>query len=184
LIYLIAAILLSLERIAYVWVSRRPESFRAICQHGLGGMLGQPTAAIRRLFYVFKVLQVSTFVGWCYYFGRGSLVSVQGSLVPVTIGMMLVIIGQVLNFGVFYRLGSLGVFYGNRFGHEIPWCREFPFSLIQSSAIHRCSRLNLGLFHSHVFSISQLVPAAWPRNCLLQHRRLPRKLAPYISCRL
>jgi phosphatidyl-N-methylethanolamine N-methyltransferase len=92
-------------------------------------MLGQPTAALRRLFYVFKVLQVSTFVGWCYYFSSGSLVSVRGSFVPVTIGALLVIIGQVLNFGVFYRLGSLGVFYGNRFGHEIPWCREFPFSL-------------------------------------------------------
>ena len=129
MISLIAAILLSLERIAYVWVSRRPESFHAVCQRRLGGILGQPTAAIRRLFYVFKVLQVSTFAGWCYYFGHGSLVSLRGSLVPVAIGAMLVIIGQVLNFGVFYRLGSLGVFYGNRFGHEIPWCREFPFSL-------------------------------------------------------
>jgi methylene-fatty-acyl-phospholipid synthase len=41
---------------------------------------------------------------------------------------MLVILGQGLNLGVFYRLGSSGVFYGNRFGHQIPWCREFPFS--------------------------------------------------------
>jgi len=129
LIYLIAAILLSFERIAYVWVSRRPEWFHALCQRRLGGILGQPTAAIRRLFYVFKVLQVSTFAGWCYYFGRGSSVSVRESLIPVTIGAMLVIIGQMLNLGVFYRLGSLGVFYGSRFGYEIPWCREFPFSL-------------------------------------------------------
>jgi len=51
-------------------------------------------------------------------------------LVPVTIGAMLVIVGQGLNIGVFFRLGALGVFYGSRFGYEIPRCREFPFSLV------------------------------------------------------
>jgi len=43
---------------------------------------------------------------------------------------LLILIGQTLNFGVFYRLGLIGVFYGNRFGYEIPWCRKFPFSLV------------------------------------------------------
>jgi len=130
LIFLIAAILLSLERITYIWVSRRPESFRATCQRFLGGILGQPVTALRRLFYVFKILQISTFVAWCYDLGHGSLVLVRQSLVPVTIGAMLVIVGQGLNIGVFFRLGALGVFYGSRFGYEIPRCREFPFSLV------------------------------------------------------
>lgn len=129
MIFLAAAILLSFERIAYIWVSRRPESFCVSCRRGLGRILGEPTAALRRLFYVFKALQVSTFVGWCCYFERGSLALVRESLLPVTIGATLLIFGQALNFGVFYRLGSLGVFYGNRFGHQIPWCCEFPFSL-------------------------------------------------------
>jgi methylene-fatty-acyl-phospholipid synthase len=31
---------------------------------------------------------------------------------------------------VFYRLGAVGVFYGNRLGHTIPWCRTFPFSCL------------------------------------------------------
>ena len=43
----------------------------------------------------------------------------------------MIVVGQSLNFSVFYRLGTIGVFYGNRFGYEIPWCREFPFSLLQ-----------------------------------------------------
>ena len=32
---------------------------------------------------------------------------------------------------VLYRLGKVGVFYGNKFGHAIPWCRAFPFSLLK-----------------------------------------------------
>jgi len=129
LIFIAAAGLLSLERIAYVCVCRYPDSFRATCQCGLGGILGQPVTALRRVFYFFKALQFSTFLAWCYSFGHGSWVPVHKSIVPLTIGAMLVIFGQGLNLGVFYRLGSMGVFYGGRFGHQIPWCREFPFSL-------------------------------------------------------
>ncbi len=45
-----------------------------------------------------------------------------------SVGMGLIVFGQILNLSVFYRLGKTGVFYGNRFGHQIPWCRRFPFS--------------------------------------------------------
>ena len=128
MIFLAAAILLSVERITYILASLRPESFRAMCRRGLGGP-DEPTAVLQRLFYIFKAVQLSTFVGWCYYFARGPEEFAREGLCPVAIGAMLVIFGQVLSFGVFYRLGSPGVFYGNRFGHEIPWCRQFPFSL-------------------------------------------------------
>ena len=30
----------------------------------------------------------------------------------------------------FRRLGKIGVFYGNRLGYHVPWCRNFPFSLM------------------------------------------------------
>jgi phosphatidyl-N-methylethanolamine N-methyltransferase len=129
LIFLVAAALLSLERITYILVSRYPELFRTTCERGLDGALGQPVTALRRLFYVFKALQLLTFVAWCYEFGYGSSVLVHKRIGAVIIGATLVILGQALNWGVFYRLGASGVFYGNRFGHEIPWCREFPFSL-------------------------------------------------------
>ncbi len=48
-----------------------------------------------------------------------------------TLGGALIVTGQVLNVSVFYRLGEVGVFYGNRFGYQIPWCNEFPFSLLK-----------------------------------------------------
>ncbi len=38
--------------------------------------------------------------------------------------------GQILNIGVFYRLGKVGVFYGDKFGYAVPWCQKFPFSLL------------------------------------------------------
>ena len=31
---------------------------------------------------------------------------------------------------MFVRLGSVGVFYGTRFGHVVQWCTGFPFSLL------------------------------------------------------
>ena len=127
--FLITAILLSLERIAYICVWRYPEFFRLLCERSLGGVLGKPVTALQRLFYFFKVLQISTFLVWCYYFGNGSLIIARESMLQVAVGSMLVLIGQTLNFAVFYRLGAVGVFYGNRFGHQLPWCEDFPFSL-------------------------------------------------------
>lgn len=124
-----ACILLSFERIAYVVVSRRPEWFRAICRSSVGMIRGEPTIVVRRLFYGFKALQVSVFVGWCYYFGPGSFFAFRQGLAPVALGSTALVIGQSLNWAVFYRLGTLGVFYGNRFGHQVPKYRDFPFSL-------------------------------------------------------
>ena len=47
------------------------------------------------------------------------------------LGGAMIIIGQILNISVFYRLGKVGVFYGNILGYELPWCREFPFSWLK-----------------------------------------------------
>jgi phosphatidyl-N-methylethanolamine N-methyltransferase len=130
LIFPAAAVLLSLERIAYLWVCRRPESFRTLCERGIGRHLGEPVAVLRRLFYLFKTVQISVFLAWCYHFGHGSFVFVRQNILPLAVGVMLIGAGQTLNFWVFYRLGTIGVFYGNRFGYEIQWCRQFPFSLL------------------------------------------------------
>jgi methylene-fatty-acyl-phospholipid synthase len=32
---------------------------------------------------------------------------------------------------VFRRLGEVGVFYGNRFGYDVPWSEQFPFSVLK-----------------------------------------------------
>jgi methylene-fatty-acyl-phospholipid synthase len=130
-ILLCAAALLSLERLCYVWIWRAPDAFRALCARPVVAALGEPVDVVQTLSYGFKGLQSLVFVGWCYVYGDGSLSPLTGSVLALALGVILSIAGQMLNFSVFYRLGKVGVFYGNRLGYEIPWCRTFPFSLLK-----------------------------------------------------
>jgi hypothetical protein len=124
----VAAVLLSLERLCYAYVWHAPDRFRAFCQRPAVARLGEPVDVLRTLFYGFKALQLAVFLGWCYLHGQGSLAPSGLHPLPLGIGGALLVAGQVLNVGVCYRLGKAGVFYGNKFGYDIPWCRAFPFS--------------------------------------------------------
>ena len=123
-VLLVAAVLLSIERIAYVWVWRQPDAFRSAWPDGT------PVDALRYLFYFFKALQCGVFLGWCYIYGNGTVWPAAPDPVAFAFGGMLVAAGQMLNASVFYRLGNIGVFYGNRFGYEVPWVRGFPYSVL------------------------------------------------------
>jgi methylene-fatty-acyl-phospholipid synthase len=130
-VFLAAAVLLSFERICYLWIWHAPEAFRDLCARPPIASLGEPVDVLRLLFYGFKLLQCAVFIGWCYFFGNGSLLPFSGNLLSLGLGTALIVAGQTLNASVFYRLGKLGVFYGDRFGYQIPWCRKFPFSLCE-----------------------------------------------------
>ena len=132
--FVIAALLLAVERLCYIWVWHRPEQFQRVCQHPLVMPFGEPIVVLEKLFYGFKALQVAVFFGWCVVASGGlpiTLPPARGSFVSVGAGVLLIVIGQMLNFGVFYRLGKHGVFYGVKFGHDIPWCTAFPFSVLK-----------------------------------------------------
>ena len=122
------AVLLSLERLCYVWIWQAPEDFRAWCDHPAVAYIGKPVDVLQQLFYGFKVIQVAVFVGWCYVYGHGSLWPLGGQAWSLGCGGVLLVVGQILNVSVFYQLGKVGVFYGNKLGYEMPWCRAFPFS--------------------------------------------------------
>jgi phosphate transport system substrate-binding protein len=128
---LVAAALLSLERLCYVYVSRAPERFRRFCQRPVVASSGEPVEVLQRLFYGFKAIQFAVFLGWCYVHGQGSLSPTGSSILPLGIGSALIAFGQMLNYVVFYRLGKVGVFYGNKLGYDIPWSRAFPFSWLR-----------------------------------------------------
>lgn len=130
-VLLAAALLLSLERLFYVWVSRIPDAFRTWCDHPAVAALGEPVEVLQNLFYGFKALQGVVFFGWCYWQGDGAPWACGGDVAVLGTGVCLVVIGQLLNVSVFYRLGKVGVFYGNRLGYELPWCRAFPFSWLR-----------------------------------------------------
>jgi hypothetical protein len=129
--FLGAAALLSLERICYVLVWRYPNLFKAFCNR-LGALSANgPVSVLQMLFYCFKTIQLAVFFAWCYLYAAGSFSLLNGGLLSLVVGGALIVAGQILNFSVFYRLGTTGVFYGNQFGYEIRWCREFPFSILK-----------------------------------------------------
>src|SRR5262245_8502526 len=126
----VAAVLLAVERIAYVMIWRYSEPFSALSATWPLRWLGGPVEVVRAVFVVCKAIQAAVFVSWIYlHAGAGGDV-VSGSWPIVAAGCLVVVAGQVLNFGVFLRLGTTGVFYGNRFGHDVAWCQAFPFSLL------------------------------------------------------
>ena len=123
---LLAILLLTLERGSYVWIARRPDGFRRLCASRAVAWIGAPVTVVAALFGAYKVVQISIFLAWWYVHEGGHLAG------PAALAMAgaLLVGGQALNFGVFYRLGTVGVFFGDRLGHEVPWCRAFPFSWI------------------------------------------------------
>ena len=128
---LLTAAALSVERACYVWIARAPGRFRAWCAHPGVAPLGDPVAVVRTLFCGFKVVQLSIFAGWCGLFAHGGLALDEIDAWALVVGGALVLIGQTLNWSVFYRLGAIGVFYGDRLGYDILWCRAFPFSWLR-----------------------------------------------------
>lgn len=124
-----AAFLLGLERACYAWAWRRPEGFRTFCRRLMPEV--SPVAALERFFYGFKLIQAGVFVGWWWWFGGGTLWPERPTAVTLGVGVALIAVGQFLNAAVFHRLGRVGVFYGNRFGHTVPWCTGFPFSVLR-----------------------------------------------------
>jgi methylene-fatty-acyl-phospholipid synthase len=127
-LFLCAAVLLSLERLCYAWIWRAPDTFRAWCTRPAVAAAGGPVDILQLIFCGFKALQLAVFLGWCYAHGRGEVFSLEGSAASIGLGGALLAAGQALNLSVFYRLGKAGVFYGNKFGYRVPWCRRFPFS--------------------------------------------------------
>jgi phosphatidyl-N-methylethanolamine N-methyltransferase len=125
-IFLCAAVLLSLERICYLWIWHAPDRFRSFCIRPAVAYVGEPVDVLQFLFLGFKVLQCAIFLGWCFIHGNGTLWPLSDN--QLSVGVALIVAGQWLNVCVFYRLGKVGVFYGNKFGYKICWCREFPFS--------------------------------------------------------
>jgi methylene-fatty-acyl-phospholipid synthase len=125
----VCAVLLSIERIAYFLIWHYPDSFQTRCRHPALAVFGEPVAVLQKLFYLFKVLQLAVFFSWCLVFTEGSLPLPGANPQLLVLGGILISIGMLLNFSVFYSLGRIGVFYGNKLGYEIPWVAGFPFSL-------------------------------------------------------
>jgi len=127
----LAASLLALERVCYVWIARAPRTFRRWCERPLVAHLGEPVAVVRMLFVAFKILQLAIFAGWCVVHADGQLVPAPPGPAALGVATVFIAVGQTLNLLVFYRLGRVAVFFGHRLGHDVAWCQEFPFSVLR-----------------------------------------------------
>ncbi len=124
----LAALLLGLERLFYLWAWNRPQRFMAWCDRT---KRGAPVDVLERGMVFFKLLQAAVFLGWCLLRAPGLMWPGSGGLGAALAGLGLILVGQFLNYSVFRRLGRVGVFYGIRFGLRVPWCTDFPFSLLK-----------------------------------------------------
>tara|TARA_B100000497_G_scaffold12826_1_gene14656 strand:- start:188 stop:520 length:333 start_codon:yes stop_codon:yes gene_type:complete len=43
--------------------------------------------------------------------------------------LLLLTIGQTLNTAVYYKLGLIGVYYGDRLGYQLPYIITFPYNI-------------------------------------------------------
>ena len=126
-----AAVLLSLERACYVWIARAPGSFRRWCTRPAVARLGEPVAVVAVMFIGFKLVQVAVFAGWWAAHGHGELRPADGGTAVLAVGSAAMLAGQFLNGLVFYRLGRIAVFFGDRLGYDVGWCQDFPFSVMR-----------------------------------------------------
>jgi methylene-fatty-acyl-phospholipid synthase len=124
---LVAAALLGIERACYLAVWRAPGRFRRLLAEWFGPG-SDPVTGLANLFVAFKVLQAAVFAAWCLIYGGGRWQPPGDDLAAMAVGTLLIVAGQALNASVFAKLGTVGVFYGNRFGRSVDWRSGFPFS--------------------------------------------------------
>ena len=77
------------------------------------------------LSYLQKILQLSLIIN--YSIDNNTLISYIENF--NILNFLLILIGQILNFAVYYKIGIIGVYYGNKFGYNLPWITTFPFNI-------------------------------------------------------
>ena len=124
-------LLLSLERLSYIGVSRYPDAWRARCgRWPLNRLADDPVVVVRRLFLAFKTVQVGVFLAWCMIAAHTLVPLPTAPLLAAIIGLAIIAAGQWLNALVFRQLGARAVFFGSELGDEGRHITGFPFSLI------------------------------------------------------
>ena len=51
---------------------------------------------------------------------------------------VLITLGQILNIGVYYKIGIIGVYYGNKFGYNLPWITTFQILTHTQAYLRTC----------------------------------------------
>jgi len=76
-----------------------------------------------------KLLQFSSLLIYGYYIRKKITIKKNFDYKLLLIGAIIIYIGQILNISVYNAIGKNGVYYGNRFGLNIPWETKFPYNI-------------------------------------------------------
>lgn len=108
---------------AYVWL--RPRSW-----HRAFG--SKDVDAFAALAAAGKLLQIWTFVMWAWANHADGVCAWSAVTLPQFLNAVLLIaLGQALNYATFRALGRSGVYYGTRLGHKgLPWVHSYPFNVV------------------------------------------------------
>lgn len=119
---------------ALIWFS--PSSFASVATSFPLRLLGPyPVRVFANLVAIGKAVQQLTVTLWaCSHAGADSLESFLRLLQAAdfrtwAVAIALLLVGQVLNMGIYVAIGKDGVYYGFKLGRPVPWCTAFPFNL-------------------------------------------------------
>ncbi|KAK9824170.1 hypothetical protein WJX72_008252 [[Myrmecia] bisecta] len=121
---------ISLPHILYAFIWFFPKKWKGLFRR-------EPVLAFNLLAWLLKVVQFSAVVWWyvknAEVFSNGKVVIIDPWRIPhwswFAFGV-LVAAGQALNLGIFHAIGSVGVYYGTKLGHKVPWHKGFPFNIV------------------------------------------------------
>jgi hypothetical protein len=139
------AVLLSVERLLYGYWFHFPHHFKVACTKGVfGSSIQHEPVAWRNAMtlggYV-KIFQfgvaiydlgfVCQYPLWNNIHNTADSVFFSASRIQhISLGLILIVLGQGLNIAVFRALGAKGVYYGSQFGYnDVPWVQGFPYNL-------------------------------------------------------
>ena len=126
---------------AYTWV--RPRAFASFSGVDLDRQ--SPAVAAKQLCTLavgLKIVQALFFLRWWLVVVYGVESDADGDvlnafrvaaskpLLQMALAAVLVFVGNSLNFAVYDSLGMVGVYYGDRFGANVPWVTGWPFNFM------------------------------------------------------
>lgn len=118
---MILYLITSLSHILYFFVWDYTDNFINLSRY----LHITPLLLIKYLSYLQKILQISLLIN--YTIQNNTLIPYLININPVNFSA--IIIGQILNFSVYYKLGTKGVYYGNKFGYSLPYIKSFPYNI-------------------------------------------------------
>lgn len=142
----VAVAALAVERICYTVLWLFPRPIARVCAEC---RVHNPVNAIVAVFAANKAIQLAAFLGFRFLVDDASrrddarvLVGCpfaspeDGALFTLKavapwrliVGVAFCALGQTLNLATYAAIGKDGVYYGCRYGVEVPWCATFPFT--------------------------------------------------------